>query len=686
MPENPSNPQQIREFVRERRDAFRFIREELACDVALNCAYYEGLQWLYTRGQMGSRKIGRVLTDYTPDAKKLRVTANVITTHTIKAISTTFPNEIECNCFPMEHDLDTSSLTRAGTLETLLNCAIGRAGYLAARQKVNELRSIMGAAVVGLALDRRMVRVETPSGAVTVPDIRVRAFAADPTRLTLDTSVESRNLLDHEDVIYSQPMSGRAIQRRYGIQLKDEQMRPLGDIARYETQLAEITNGRLYSSYASCSKVPGAMVHQAHLKDDAGRFGRMFIVIEVAEGEWLVHGDSDESPFGGEGLPLALFTAHPRTNGVFGIGDVAMQRGAQDLRNLAKSQYFRQVQRAMGHQILVDRKAFGENVADETIANKVHNGVGGLIIWQSGRREQNIQPPQPIFINPPDRSILDAGELESNQARENVFRAEVNFGRTKSHVPNATYNLAVDEADQVLGVRVKGDIENDLRLLPVLLGTEVDAVRGGGPGAINYARRLGFGPEELAVVAQTDPADPPVRIKVRESSIRYRSHASRKQDLDLALERQTLSPERYRMTLAEDLDAPAVEEDRRMALEAARWAMRIIAGATWEPIPLGEYSAFFIAAFRRAMLDKAALSDPEARQRLREAIMLQQQAQIEEAMASDPQAVLQREQMAAQQEQAAQQAAAAPAGPEPQGPATLQDAIAQAMGQAPQAA
>lgn len=639
----PDQPEQLTEQVRTAAQTWEGVRAELATRNAYDLCYYEGLQWIQRGGwslrRLGGGSLTRLYTDYNPDSRHLRVVSNMTTTHAIKAAAATFPSALYVDVLPPPGDGGIEQSATAQDCEDALNAIIDASGYVEARRTANFLRVITGTWGVGLCFTPATVRLSFEGQEVTTRAGYMTAFAFDPVRLTLDPGNPSRHLHEHEYVIYSEVWTGSRIERVFGLKLEERHLRPVGELATYEMGMARLSDGRIYAQYARHSRTPGAIVRQVHLRDTAtGRFDRMYIGVETAEERivWL-NFDSPQSPFGGDGLPLALYHGHRRPDSPFSIGDVAMIRDAQDRRNLLASVIYRHVQRYAGFQIVYDKRTIPRGMSEEDAHRHLSNTVGGVIGVDMGSRNDNRIPPTLITYPPPQPTMLDMLERTQLEMRDHTFRSEANFGVTKSHVPDSSIQRLLNEADQVLGIRIQEDLTTDDRVLTNMLGTIVLGVSRSDAGILGPLGRTRLDAASYARIMSLDPYRPEVQVKVRESSIRYKSYESKRQDMIEAVRIGTLSPHHLRRAMAIDADSPLIEADRDMARNIRNAVIRIMRGEEWTPMPIGEYGAWFIAECQRALMD--AKITPEARERLIRAIQAQQQAEApppQERAATEP--------------------------------------------------
>jgi hypothetical protein len=187
-------------------------------------------------------------------------------------------------------------------------------------------------------------------------------------------------------------------------------------------------------------------------------------------------------------------------------------------------------------------------------------------------------------------------------------------------------------------MRVREDIERHEEMLRNLQGTMIRLAKMGNPSTLKILERAGFDGADMQAFAAQDENDPPCCIKIRESSVKYRSNEEKKQDLMFGVQSQAISATEYRRAMASDLDTPLTQDDAFMGKEANRAAMRCLAGRPWQPIPLGQYQEQFIMAFRKALLSPRAMQNPQIGQLLIVAIQSQMQVgQIEMQMSQPPQ-------------------------------------------------
>jgi hypothetical protein len=232
-----------------------------------------------------------------------------------------------------------------------------------------------------------------------------------------------------------------------------------------------------------------------------------------------------------------------------------------------------------------------------------------------------------------------------------------------------TQARANNEADQVLGIRVQEDTDAYTDLLHVLVGTNVKLLRSENPGTLVNLRTKGFGEDEFQVLLGMDPYDAGVTIKVRESSVRFRSLAEKRSDLNTALQLQAIDPISYRMENASN-DTPLTASDNTMFREIRRAVNDLLMGRPWRSRPLGEYNNTALTLLRQAQFDRRARQNPQIEDMVIQAIMAQLQAGGQEQVLA--QAPMQAAQAQPEQQQPEEET--------DQGPTSIEELLSQVSG------
>lgn len=626
------------QFVLERRAAAQPVRDAVQkyfCDMA---ARYEGFQWSVWTGSPTSA-FARLQRDLNPESLHFRPTYNLTSRYTQRASVATSPSRIEVDCSPGERDTTPMGAMAAQVVEDLAQIVVKHSRLLQAWDTANFRRSLFGSYCVGLEL--------RPSVSYSGPDCLISACAANPLALSLDPYVEHRDLLDHEEVLISAAWSLSKIKRRLGPMLaaaglgdlKPDEVSRFADLCEFEIEAAQYTGDALFGQYRRNSNTPAAMVHELYRKDETGRFTKYSILLEIAKksdknGMVLLNADQQTSPWGGCGLPLVLIHGHQRAEGggPFGIGEVAMQADMQDRVNRLNRWRELQERHASKHMIVVDENGMGQDKSYAAIARRFTNAIAGIVTYNSGHQQRPAEPPRVVSVPPPNTHFsTEIQEMESGM-REQVHRARIHQGEVKSHVGLGQTEIAREEAGQVLDKRVQDDIEAMSRLVTVGAMTAVKLVRQGSAATIKMLQGEGFDAMDLGTVAGVDPVYPSMEIRVRKGSIRMRSAASRKSDLQQAAAMRAISPSELRRELAsETLDMALTREDRFYTQAFSKLAADLVTGVmqSWDPIPLGHRAEDMIEIFTQAMLARTTPQD--AKQRLAAAIEAQRMYEAQAA-------------------------------------------------------
>ena len=613
-------------------------RSDLAVKIGTYFAYYAGVQWITTQGfnRRASAPASRLVPDINPSSEQMLVSDNVFTKHLIRAVIATRPNDIECAVNPPARDVNVGATLRAQVLEDTLNAAIAGSGYVAARRSANFCRYVTGSQVVGL---RMMVSPSTiVIGGVprTMLSKRLCAFDDLPTSLTLDPAVKSQNLRDHERIVHSKAMTLGEIKAAYGVEIPEEKALTMEQITPLEQTIGVLSGDSVFQRYRAQSKTKAAIVHQIHLRTEYGQFRQMFIVIDVAKEKLCINIDNPVSPYGGDGLPLGMLHAHPMPDGPFGMPEAMLLKEGQDKRNVLLNLLYRQIRAHGGANWIVEKRWFGPSVTADEIRKMFTNRVLNVIAG-SGSVDKSIQSPRLQEFPAPQPFINEMLRESDENMGEAVARNRTSQGELKTHISTASREAAVEQSNQVLDSRVSDDVSEDGRILKVMLGTTVKFAAEGSPATLAMLKRDGFDAEDYAVLSSIDPYDPPGDIAVRRGSIRNRSVESKKTDLmSLAsLPNPPIGGQELRRSLVE-LDLELNSDDRVFLVAIQKAVARTVGGRPWEPMRLGPRQDWAMSELHKAQFDQMVLADPAARQRIAEAILIQEQSGLEEQMTTNP--------------------------------------------------
>lgn len=622
------SPKEADQFLSDQESAYATVRQTLGTRTFVNRCMVEGIQWI--GGGVELANIGRTdrrATNWSPDSNKLVATINRTTKLIHETHAATFPDRIEAEVPTGVRDTGIEASNKSHVMESVVNSMIDFSGYVQAARDCNYRRCVDGTHGMGygIKIKRRAMPLRN-GGEEMVDDQILRAFTFDAMKLTLDPLNQNLDLQNHEFVIYSEVWPIQKINRSLGLKLNENELETCGALMGMEMYANAFSMNRLYANMALFSRTKGARVHQMHIKDETGRFSSMLVGVKIPQGrgvQW-VNFDDQETPFGGMGMPFTLLHGHRRPDSMWSVSDVAMLKDDQDRLNLLNTFFYRMLQKNAGAQWMVAEEAMKSQDPDE-FRTQFNNAVFGLVMHKTGTRDRPIPPPQLVKYPDPPAFVQDT--IMQNQAdmREQVHRPDITQGATKTHVPNSTYQSALQGANQVLGGRIREDLTRHEFLLGVGLGTVVKLAQEGSPSILGELHRSGLNAQDFSILAQSDPYYPVCEIRIRESSIKYESKEQKEDRVWKAVQLQVeTDPMKIRMALA-DMDIALDKNDKTMHANANRSAQSVLMGQEWQPMNLGEYNQMFITQFQLAMFDQRAIDDPQAQARLNRAIDSQTQ-------------------------------------------------------------
>ena len=451
--------EELFEFIESRKRDTLNIRALLCMSMAIYSAYFQGTHWI--RQAMGpdrSGQYGRLLASFNPNDRNMLINDNEITRLTIKAIAATYPSEINVDVQPSPRDMGVVNMSQMQLQEDLLTYSLQACGFPEAARQANHQRGICGTWGVGFRIDVSDTPIQLNGQMVPAKTRHVRAFDFDPTRLMLDPACNKRDLREHDDVVFQDTVTKTGIKRMFGIDVKDEDLRPIGTLTINEQNAYAITEGKLFDRYVRDSRTPGAKFYQVHVRGLDGTFRECYIVLELANRKIWINRDNPVTPFGGCGMPFGLIYGHRRGETMWGISDTAMLKEGQDKRNTLLTLLFRHIAKHAGYQWIVDKRWFGTGrvVDDEKIKNSLNNMVAGIVIG-GGSNDRNVQAPV-LSQTPPPQGFISETLMQIGQSmRENTFRSEGNFGGLKCIDGKSLVSMADGTRKRMRDIR-PGDI------------------------------------------------------------------------------------------------------------------------------------------------------------------------------------------------------------------------------------
>lgn len=630
----------VGQFVLDYRRDNETERGEQSAYIAKCRCYYLGLQWIgHQFGPTGGgyARLVRWATDWVGRSGQIRATINRTTKHIIQVNSATNPSRLDVDGLTTDRATGVGDAELADLMESVANLAIDQCGLLAAARATNFERTVAGDHGIGLSLEQVPLTVDVEGQTVRVIGTTMRAFDFDATRLTLDPHNQSRNLRDHEWVIYSDVLTVHRMRRMFGDEfmttIDERKLKTVGQLMPVEMEFSSLSGGLLYNQYRQHSRTKGAVVHFVHGRGpDPRRYSLMYVVLEVGEKLPAVPNfDNPESPFGGDGLPYMVLRGHRRPSMRRSISDVGMQLDDQDKLNMMASLYLQQVANYTGQgKWLVDKAWSAHRGDDEEVIRRFnrHN------IVFSGGMNPNAKPPTYVPMPEPSQALELTMDRMENSMREQAFRSEVHQGRLKTHQTNRNVQLSVELSELPLDDRINEDVMEYERFIGMLSATAAKAAQLGDPAILRSLQDVGFGQEEFARLAQINTDSIPVQLKLRQQGLRYRSRSSREQQLYDMANAQLVTPQTVRMVMADELDMPVSDLDKQVIRFCRQVAEMVMYGAEYAPVALGARIDIMLEELTRALTSKMAKQIPGAIERLNQAILIQEQAIMMQAMAA----------------------------------------------------
>lgn len=618
-----SSAKEVDDFVKQRIRESETERGELSDYQNLTRSYYLGSQWL-TQRRGGSyriqERIDRKFPNYAAEQGPIRAVVNRTTRNTINVASATNPEKFEVDATYSPYNVDSDVRNSAYAIEAFTNKIIESSSLLDAARRANFERTVCGVHGVGVC-------IEGMGG-----DKKLRCFDFDASRLALDPGVTSMDLRDHQHVVYSEVVTIYKLKRMFGEEWVEANIQPkklntVGQLMPLEVAFARISNGGLYARYAEHSNTPAVRVSWLYSKDEYDRFGYLYVCVDANTGEPLLANEGDTTnPYGGCGLPFVLLRGHTRPGTRLPISDVGMMMGDQDRLNLLATLFLQQAYNYVaGQQWIVDKRAFGRQKSDP---DAISEEMNRRVILMDG--SSNAAKPELITPKEPSANLQMLMQSSEDSIRQQGFRSEASEGRLKSHVPTTVFQQTQDLANLPLDDRISSDVMAYESLIEVMAATGISLMQGGSPRHASLAVAAGLSNTELGYLSQVNPYELPVHITLRQQAIRKRSRAQRRQDLVDAVSMQAVTPEELRFVMAQELDTPLSEGDKRAAKYASLVATQVRDGEEYVPASLGEYSGYVIRAMRWLLMEDRTAQIDGAKARLEAGIVAQRMHDVEQ--------------------------------------------------------
>jgi len=641
-----NNPDELKDWVRERRretNARRIAQQEY---VARCRSYDAGVQWL-SRGVAGNQLDTQALRAFkqassanVPDGgtAPLRTTLNKITENIRRVQAATNPKKLDARSTPDYGVGRSTDIVKADVAEAVANAALIDSGALGVCRTANFERCIDGMHGFGYRIERQ----ETPGGF----DARLQCFDFDGFQLTLDPNVMDPCLDNHEYVILSEVLTEHAARRRFGDsqvdQLDTANLPEVGMLRPVERRFNALTGGILYPEMGTLGKAKGLIVHTIFLRGASKRFDRMYFMLDMGRSDteasrasiitnWEINQRPEGgNPYGGNGMPLFLLYGHRRSKDLHGISDVGMMVDAQDKLNIAASIYFQSLWNYVQKVVFIDRRSLEDTKSSPTqIMKQMRQGVMMLNI-----RDRNAMAPQILQMPQPPQAVAMDIQRFSDDVRNAGFRSAAHAGETKSHVADATVERTIEATEITADDRVDSDIAEYERFIESMTSTQIRLAQAGSISAQRLLFEAGLSDEQVGVLLMIDPMRQLPRLKIAEESIRRRSRSQQKRDIAMLASAGVFAndPDEMRRLLV-GIDMPVSNHDASIRQASEIIAAKVAAGEPFQPYPMGRDAAFLIEALRR---QAAQAPNPAIKQVITQAIIAQQQME-QSMMPQEPQ-------------------------------------------------
>lgn len=610
-------------------------------------AYFAGNHWSRKKKRR-SNNFGEVEVDYNPDSTALRVIDNVVTSLAQLSEAATHPFALPVRVRPFDGDMNPQSLGKARAAEFVFEADDRESRRLPSVAYGNFMANIVGSHLIGLTIDRfgRVGSAKDDAGKlIELDEWLVRWCSMPSLSLMLDPGVSSPDLRDHEQVGVRQIFNVRKFEATFGrvINATDrDRLSTIGTLAQNLITVGSASGGSLYGEYIEQSKQKGVEVFFVHRKSGRARdrYDEMYAYWEnpkTGELEPVTEESEDAvNPFGYDGLPYALMNYHQRPGTPFGAGATHMMIGPQDNINLHATIFTRGLAYSSIPTWVIDRRTKHKWVTG--------NRIGGTITFLSGNQHEKVFAPQSIRTADPNPAHIERVNAFKESARTNVHRSPINQGLTKSHVPDASNQAALNESNSVPNIIVEqfAKVIADLHL--VELGTKVNAVKSGSLGMIKRWQARGMTQEDFFALRQIDSVEINLKLRIEKDAIRPRAPQSRRAEIMDAANPAVglLSPIEARRALAADAEMPLTGYDLKFDRFSQKAVERVIAGEDWEAPRFGRAKEheWMILAFSEALVSIND-GDDAVDGRLRKAIeahsRLQQELAQNEAALQNPQ-------------------------------------------------
>jgi len=631
------NPQELLDKIHELREAHRLIRSDLAVYAALGVAYAHGRHWKgMTTTNMGELVVDEWDENYDLQTRELRVVDNKIGPLLRRLQADLNPTRVEAKVETPRHLWGSEANQLANTCERLLLGIEEDAGFTQAASHASFMRCIEGSYLLGLELSQKKQTlkdgvIKSPGGEpIEVNDRWLRWTTWPLSDLVWDPSNTHSDLSEHNVLMLDQVKTVERFEEMFGpvenYGFTKDELPTVEDLVPYYARASELTGTSLHLSYSSYRKSKAVRLTTFLERDprDPTNWPTCYFVVDVSSAQVKGRGtvlnfDNPENPYGHNGRSIFKMDCFPRADSVSGAGAPHVMMTTQDLINMLRSIQFQAISAQVHGQWLIDK----QTVDPDEFMNKLNSGVGSVLQWDS-RGPENRKPPQMVSMGQVDNNLLLIGSDLANGMQQQIHLSGANLGIGKTHMPQQYALRLLEEAGSVKDAIIQKDSKVYSELLKVTLGT----VRSIMDTPNRMLRRLidkhGFSPADIKTFYELDPKLIRFNVAAREKSITTRSLQEREQQLNLALQSQTISPQEYWIGMATEIKQPILDVHDDTIAWCDRVVEQVVNGVEWQGVSAIDPTVFKYCVNKAVLgLDYTDDADKQIIERLNRAVIVQ---------------------------------------------------------------
>jgi hypothetical protein len=287
-------------------------------------------------------------------------------------------------------------------------------------------------------------------------------------------------------------------------------------------------------------------------------------------------------------------------------------------------------------QWLVDK----QTVDPDEFMNKLNSGVGAVLQYDS-RGPENRKAPQMVSMGNVDNNLMLIGSDLANGMQQQIHLSGANLGIGKTHLPQQYALRLLEEAGSVKDSIIQKDSKVYSELLKVTLGTVRSIMDTPNRMLKRLIDKHGFTPSDLKTLSELEPKLIRFNVGAREKSITTRSLQEREQQLQMALQSQTITPQEYWIGMAAEIKQPILNVHDDTISWCDRAVEQIVNGVEWRGVSAIDPVVFKYCVNKAVLgLDYTIPEDQQIIERLNRSVLLQfsvsAEAQRAEQAATQP--------------------------------------------------